>query len=254
MAVEGKKLSGIEKASVLLMSLNADASQAILDRLTPQERNALGAHIVRMRSVQSVIRDSVLSEVPSAIKSLQQASSQPLMWLEQHSPGRVAESIASERPHTIALVISHLSSGFAAQVLSCIKENLRGRVTRSLSSLGVASEDVISSVDEVLRERLMMPRQSIIELNSLDELATLSDQDVRSLLRDIELDDLCLALRVASDELKEVLFKNMPNTTAQLIRDRLHSAERVKIREIEAAENRVLEDIRQAAACVGGTS
>lgn len=252
MATADTKLSGIEKASVLLMSLNTDASQAILDRLSPQEREILGAQIVRMRSVQSVVRDSVLSEVPTAIKSLNRASTQPLIWLEQHSPDRVAESIASERPHTIALVISHLSSGFAARVLSCLKECLRDRVAKCLSSLGTASEDVVKSIDELLRERLMSGKLSSLKLNSLDELTALPDHSIRLLLGNVDLDDLGLALRVASEELIEAMFRNMPSATVQLIRDRLQSTDRVKIREIEAAQRRVLEEIKRSASSLGG--
>lgn len=238
------QLSGLQKASVLLMSLDAEVSQAVLDRLSPQEREILGAQIINMRSVKSVVRDQVLREVTTAVTSIKESESRPFAWLERRLPSEVAELIANERPHTIALVISHLSSKYAALVLARVDEQTRNRVVKSLSGLTRASEETIAAVDGMLRQRLESS-QSSTQLDSLDGLVTLSDDRIKVLLGEVDVEDLSLALRVAAEDLVDAVLRNVPAVTAQLIHEGLHSAAHVRIREIEAAQYRVLKSLNQ---------
>jgi flagellar motor switch protein FliG len=308
------ELTGLEKASVLLMSVGQEASRAILDRLSPEERDVLGAQIVRMRSVKSIVREKVLGEVSAAVKSGKEAGSpnppgilpggshhtslQPFVWLEDLEAERVAEIVKGERPNTIALVLSHLSPGVAASVLACLDENTRDRTAQGLAGMTKASDEVVRGVDEMVRKRAFgspqtsgrhgtapilkslaeatarakesmlaaMSREHIVpvhppssplakggrrgvpadpEMPSLEELANLPDAQVRPLLGDVDLDDLCLALRVASPELTDAVLRNVPVSTAALMRERLQSTAQIRIREIEIAQRGVLGAVRR---------
>lgn len=245
-----EKLSGLQKASILLMSLDAGASQAVLDRLSPHERELLGAQIVRMRSVRSVVRDQVLDEVSAAIK---QSNTRPFAWLESRQPTEIANAIAGERPNTIALVLSHLSSKAAALVLARLDDSCRDKVVKSLAGRNNASPDVIAAVDGLMRQRFDAPPNedsagpSRLEITSLDDLVGLSDDQIRALLENVEIDDLSLSLRVASQDVADAVLRNLPSATAQLMREQLQSSARLKIREVEDAQSKVVETMRQAA-------
>lgn len=240
------QLNGLQKASVLLMSLDAEVSQAVLDRLSPQEREILGAQIINMRSVKSVVRDQVLKEVTTAVTTIKQAEAQPFVWLEKRLPSEVAELIGNERPYTIALVITHLSSKFAALVLDRVDEQTRNKVVKSLSGLTRASTETITAIDDSLRQRLKHPARTSTRLGSLDDLMALPEDQVKTMLGEVDIEDLSLALRVASEDLVDAVLRNVPVTTAQLIRDGLHSAAHVRIREIEAAQDRIMKSLDQA--------
>jgi len=69
----GTELTGLEKASVLLMSLGSDASEEVLKRLSPEERDLLGAQIVRMRSVKSIVRERSLTNASSRLPQVSRA-------------------------------------------------------------------------------------------------------------------------------------------------------------------------------------
>lgn len=56
-------LSGIEKASVLMMSLGVNASAKIFEQLSPEERERLGSQISKLSNVDAVMRKRVLNEV-----------------------------------------------------------------------------------------------------------------------------------------------------------------------------------------------
>ena len=285
------QLTGIEKASVLLMSLGPDASEQVMSRLSPGEQDVLVAQIVRMRSVlsqskeKSVVRDRVLEEVREVVHSGRTSDSTPFTWLETCEPDRVTRMLACERPRTIALVLSYLSPGLVASVMGRLDDRVRDRVARSLAEGCPISDDVVKTIDETMRKRASDPdnkhrpsevlsilgalgdatskaRESVLaavlrshsatpaprltELYSLEDLSRLPDWRTRALLGGVDLDDLCLALRVASDELKTVILRNVPPATAALLRERLESTAQVRIREIEMAQQRVFAVVLRA--------
>lgn len=307
------QLTGIEKASVLLMSLGQDASEQVMSQLSPEQRDVLGAQIVRMRSVtgmpkdKSAVRDRVLDEVRRHCRfalldaqfdaqPVSDRGGSPFKWLETCEPDRVTRMLACERPRTIALVLSYLSPGLVASVMGRLDDRVRDRVARSLAEGCPTPDDVVKTIDETMRKRASDPdnkhrpsevlsilgalgdatskaRESVLaailgphsatplhsplprgerggsrltKLSSLEDLSRLPDWRTRALLGGVDLDDLCLALRVASDELKTAILRNVPPATAALLRERLESTAQVRIREIEIAQQRVLAVVMRA--------
>ena len=263
------ELTGLEKASVLLMSLGSEASEEVLMRLSAEERDLLGAQIVRMRSVKSVVRDRVLGEVSEAMRSSRPGDTGLFQWLESFDPERVAGMLAGERPHTIALVLSHLSPSMVSSVFACLDDKTRNAAACSLTKVGQAPDEVLKTIDEMMRKRALgfsnmrfaisdlrfggqpiSNRKSEIindsALTSLEDLIQLPDARVRELLGEADLDDICLALRVASDELLAAVLRNVPATTSELIRQKLEGTAQIRIREIEIAQQRVLGALRNS--------
>jgi flagellar motor switch protein FliG len=66
MAAEEKQLTGLEKASVLIMSLSASASAEVFEHLSADERELLGAQILRLDEVDVDTRERVLAEATRA--------------------------------------------------------------------------------------------------------------------------------------------------------------------------------------------
>lgn len=297
-----EKMSGIEKASVLLMSLGHDALQQVMSRLSPEERDILDAQMVRMRSVgklsslDSAVRERVFEEVCEIIRSgsalhaslpggsARRTAESPFAWLDRREPDEVMRLLADERPRTIAIVLSHLSPGLVADVMGRLDEKTRDRVARSLVEASRASDDIVQTIAETLHKRAAhtrrpprpgdtlsilsalgeatsKARESVLAalkthsgsrsskpapLRSLEELSRLPDWRTRAVLGGVDLDDLCLALKVASDDLKAVILRNVSPTTAALLRERLENTAQVKVREIEIAQQRVLSAVMRA--------
>ncbi len=160
------ELSGVEKASVLLMSLGPEASEEVMSRLSPEERDVLGAQMVRMRSVQSlskgtsVVREQVLEEVRELIRSgaaLHQKGGSPFAWLDKYEPDRLMRMLAGERPRTIALILSYLSPRMVAAVMRRLDEKTRDRVAAGLAEGGLTPDDVVATIEETMRKRASDP-------------------------------------------------------------------------------------------------
>jgi flagellar motor switch protein FliG len=134
-----------------------------------------------------------------------------------------------------------------------LDDSCRDKVVKSLAGRNNASPDVIAAVDGLMRQRFDAPPnadsagQSRTEITSLDDLVGLSDDQIRALLENVEIDDLSLSLRVASQDVADAVLRNLPSATAQLMREQLQSSARLKIREVEDAQSKVVETMRQAA-------
>lgn len=67
MTEDRRELTGMEKASVLMMSLGAAASAKVFEKLSPEERELLGVQVSMLRRIDSGTRQRVLDEVNHAL-------------------------------------------------------------------------------------------------------------------------------------------------------------------------------------------
>ncbi|MCE5198756.1 MAG: FliG C-terminal domain-containing protein [Armatimonadota bacterium] len=164
MAIETQELSGLEKASVLMMSLGASTSAKVFEHLSPTERELLGAKIASLRHVDTVVRQRVLNEVNQIVKTGagsvlnelvqdEPESDEPLKWLEKMDPAEVAGMLFSERPQNIALVVAHLSPHSAAEILTNLSDSQRNDVALRLATIHAVSKEAIEAVDSVMRAK-----------------------------------------------------------------------------------------------------
>ncbi|MCE5324253.1 hypothetical protein LLG46_13195 [bacterium] len=292
MALQTQNITGIDKASVLLMSLGASKSAKVFEHLDPSERELLGAHIAGLRHVDDVVRQAVLDEVgcyikgenPTGNSDYAQGSDEPLKWLEKLDPGDVAELLGSERPQNVALVLAHLAPQAAASVLSHLGDNLRNQTTSRLIDMRTPSREVVEAVDKVIRQRFAgfpnrsqsakretligilgnakeRVKESIVgvlsrsepqvlfedddDITSPEELVNFTDPEIRKFLLEIDREDLFLALRVASDDLKSVIVRNAPEELTLTIHRELLSPLQARLKEIEFAQERFVSVMRR---------
>jgi len=311
-----EKLTGLEKASILLTSLGAAESSKVFAQLSQDERETLGAQIVTLRHVSSVTHRSVMDEVAeyvrygksSPVAGNTQASAaagdEPFKWLEGEEPEFAALVLERERPQNVALALAHVTPNAAADILSCLRENLRNQVAHRLATIKSASPEVVRAADQAMRDKALGARKSgestdgstlarIIENatqrvrssvmgvmsgpgSALDaqpqhpltllhdrpgtaerretpaatrltpeDITALSDEDIRGLISETRIDDLCMSLQVASDELKNKVLGNMFDEAAQDVRRELQSSANCTIAQIGNAQDRIMDTMRR---------
>lgn len=67
---------------------------------------------------------------------------------------------------------------------------------------------------------------------------------VQRVVRDVDQDDLRLALKVSSEEVKDVVFNNMSDRMAQTFKEEMEFMGPVRLRDVEEAQTRVVSTIR----------
>jgi len=180
------KISGLEKASVLLMCLGVDLSSKVLQYLSESEIERVLLALSRTTVVPPEVRHVVLeeaheltqdgvsmvangidysrqllsravgprrgAEILERISAHQQLSS--FEMLKNADPAQVANLLQDELPQTIALVLSYLEAKVAADILTNFPKELQIEVTLRLATMDRVSPQVVQVVERDLKNKL----------------------------------------------------------------------------------------------------
>jgi flagellar motor switch protein FliG len=205
--------------------------------------------------------------------------------LQKADPTQLSRFIGGEHPQTIALILSYLSASQSASLLANLPMPLRSDVTLRIAQLDRVSPDVVARVSVVISEKLRTlgevkmelhggPKSVAEILNRMD--ATMSDEILASMQDEQPLvdairhfmftfDDLLLidtmamkevvakidrkllvvALKGTSDQMKSQFLQCMSQRGAEMLRDDMEAAGPVRIRDVEGAQQQILEVVRQ---------
>ena len=209
----------------------------------------------------------------------------PFRGLENYSPNIMARILSNEHPQTLALILGHLPPHQAAEVLKNLPAGVRPEVLLRLAKLETVPLEMLYEVDSVLREQLeamggegqkvggvqavaeiLNATERSIEEEVLSEIETespqmaeeirelmfvfedikdLDDRSIRELLKEISNEDLTLALKGASDELKEKFFSNLSERAATMIKEDLEIMGPVRLSDVEQAQRNIVRIVRQ---------
>ena len=78
-----------------------------------------------------------------------------------------------------------------------------------------------------------------------EDIIKLDDRAVQRVLREVDQKDLTISLKGASDEVKEIIFKNMSNRASQIIKEELEFMGPVRVKDVDEAQQRIVSEIRK---------
>ena len=111
--------------------------------------------------------------------------------------------------------------------------NLTDRQTEKSIMEGLEAED--PDLVEQIR-RLMFVFEDILLVN---------DKGIQSVLKEVDNDELALALKTASEELRAKVFSNMSERAAELVREDMQYMGPVRVSDVEAAQQRIVDIVRR---------
>ncbi|MDR0577620.1 MAG: flagellar motor switch protein FliG [Candidatus Accumulibacter sp.] len=118
-------------------------------------------------------------------------------------------------------------------------------VAEILNYMGSANEttvlDSIREYDPDLAQRILD------EMFVFENLLDIDDRAIQLLLREIQSDSLILAMKGASEPLREKIFKNMSQRAAEMLREDLESRGPVRVSEVENEQKEILKIVRRLA-------
>ena len=152
--------------------------------------------------------------------------------MEQTSPDviREVEAGLESRLSNMLMQSSEKAGGVeaVAEVL-----NLADRATEKSIMEGLEAED--PDLVEQIR-RLMFVFEDIMLVN---------DRGIQAVLKEVDNDELSLALKTASDELKEKMFGNMSARAAELIKEDMEFMGPVRVSDVETSQQRIVDIVRR---------
>jgi flagellar motor switch protein FliG len=188
----------------------------------------------------------------------------------------LATYLKNEYPQTVAVVLSKIRSDHAARVLELLPEDFALEVVMRMLRMEVVQKEVLEGVEKTLRTEFMsnlartnrrdahemmaeifnnLDRQnedrflSALESRNRDaaerikalmftfeDLKKLDPTAVQTVLRAIDKDKLAIALKGASEELRDLFFSNMSERAAKLLREDIESMGPVRLKDVDECQ------------------
>lgn len=107
------------------------------------------------------------------------------------------------------------------------------------SSVEASALDYIRELDGELAQKIMD------NMFTFDDLEKIDDKGIQALLKEVQSESLVLALKGASPDLREKIFRNMSTRAAETLREDLESRGPVRLSEVEAEQKEMLKTVRR---------
>ena len=78
-----------------------------------------------------------------------------------------------------------------------------------------------------------------------DDINLVDDKGIQALLKEVDNDELALALKTASEDLQDKIFKNMSERARELIGEDMEYMGPVRVSDVEAAQQRIVDIVRR---------
>lgn len=192
----------------------------------------------------------------------------------------LANFLQKEYPQTVAVVMSKISSDHAARVLAILPEGFAMEVVNRMLKMEAVQKDVLEDVERTLRTEFMSnlartnrrdSHEVMAEIfNNLDrnvegtfmgaleesnpesaekiralmftfeDLQGLDPQSVQTVIRAVDKDKLALALKGATDVIKDLFFSNMSERAAKIMKEDMQAMGPVKLKDVEDSQTYVV--------------
>src|SRR5438132_8321284 len=121
-----------------------------------------------------------------------------------------------------------------------------GGVKTAAEIINLLGSSVETSVLDYIREADNELAQKIMDnMFTFDDLEKLDDKGIQALLKEVQSESLVIALKGASPELREKVFKNMSTRAAETLREDLDSRGPVRVSEVESEQKEMLKIVRR---------
>jgi flagellar motor switch protein FliG len=196
--------------------------------------------------------------------------------LENVNETVLANYFKNEYPQTVAVVMSKIKPDHASRVLGMLPENFSMEVIMRMLRMEAVQKEVLDSIEVTLRTEFMTNlartarrdshemmadifnaldrntesrfmtaleernRESAEKIQALmftfDDLSRLDDSGIQVLMRQVDKDQLALALKGASDEVKDMFFRNMSERAGKMMKEDMDAMGAVRLKDVDEAQ------------------
>jgi len=315
---DANKLSGPEKAAVILLALGEEHT-ALWERLDDDEVKEISQAMATLGNVTAEAVEALLIEFVSGLSgsgSVMGSYEQTQRLLAAFLPkervdglmeeirgpagrtmwdklGNVNEAVLAnylknEYPQTVAVILSKVRTDHAARVLTSLPEDFALECVQRMLRMEPVQREILDKIEATLRTEFMSNlartskrdshemmadifnsfdrqtearfigaleernRESAERIRALmfvfEDLSKLDPGGVQTLLRGVDKDSLGLALKGASEGLREMFFSNMSERASKIMREDMESMGPVRLKDVDAAQMAMVQVAKDLAA------
>ncbi|MDI1260792.1 flagellar motor switch protein FliG [Aquabacterium sp.] len=238
--------------AVLRKALGEEKANLLIDRII-QGSDVTGIESLKWMDAQSVA-ELLRNEHPQIVAAI-------LVHLDPDQCSSVLKSFSDRHRNEVMVRIATLD-GIQPQALkdlnevlsrvlaggSQIRKSSLGGVKPAAEIINLMGSSLETSVLDYIRESDADLAQKIMDnMFTFDDLAKLDDKGFQALLKEVQTESLIIALKGATPEIREKVFKNMSSRAAETLREDLESRGPVKLSEVEGEQKEMLKIVRRLA-------
>ena len=232
------KALGAERAKELSDNLRAGEEEAGLEALRYAEPIMISNYI-RTEHPQTI------ALILSYLKNAEQSSA-----VLRDLP----ESLQADILYRMA-VIESIPPGVISEMNEVLTEEMKtaGSMTTSVGGVEPVAE-ILNSVDKATETRIL---SSIEETNpdlaeqirelmfTFEDMALIDAKQMQLVMKDVDQADMVLALKTASDAVKELIFSSMSSRAAEMVREDLENLGPAKLSDVEASQQKIIKVVKK---------
>jgi flagellar motor switch protein FliG len=193
--------------------------------------------------------------------------------------------VSAEHPQTVAFLMTVMNPDQAASVLKQMQPEVQTDVLIRISNLSNVKADIVDEVRDVLQSQLSGdgsaaeeiggPKSAADILNFIDrtseeriiaeieetfpdlaetirnlmftfeDVKKIDDRGIQTVLKDVPREQLVLALKTASTDLRECVFRNVSQRAAEMIKEDLEGLGPTKLKDVEKAQQGIVDIVRR---------
>ncbi len=306
------KLTGAEKAAVFLIAMGEDYASDVFSRMADDEIREVATVMSQIDKITPEVIGKVSEEFVGAFegetslvvegesflknvidRALEADKAKelykdiedrkrdvPFMWSRNVNVSTLSNYLEAEHPQTIAMILAHLPSEIASDVMMAMPEDKKADIALRIAMLGQVPDEIVRSVDEALKSELgnlggsggkVGGLQVLVDmLNGVDkatedvimelieeeqsemasdirsmmfvfeDLTRIDDKGMREILKRVEGQQLTLALKTASEEMRQKIFTNLSARAAEMLNEDLEVMGPVRLAEVEEAQQAIV--------------
>jgi len=252
MADEGVNISSSPDfvKNALTKALGADRAKELSDNLGAGEEEA-GLEALRYAE-PIIISNYIRTEHPQTIALI-------LSYLKNAEQSSAVlrdlpESLQADILYRMA-VIESIPPGVISEMNEVLTEEMKTAGSMATSVGGVEPvAEILNSVDKATETRIL---SSIEETNpdlaeqirelmfTFEDMALIDAKQMQLVMKDVDQADMVLALKTASDAVKELIFGSMSSRAAEMVREDLENLGPAKLSDVEAAQQKIIKVVKK---------
>ena len=305
--MDQNRIAGPVKAAILIHALGSPLADVLLKQLSKSEKELINNHLSQIRTISPQVVEQVAKEFAAIAQRYKSkpgrsvtaqngqaktasddanAAGSGLKAISALSAEEIYDLIKYEQPQTIAIILVHLPTTLASDVIAKLQDEIKTEVAMRIVNLDKVTAAIVDEVNEILKDILKTKRNTISNvtggvdrlaeiLNQTDEISSelilnemeetdmemaaqikqrmfvfediiqVDDRGVQKLLRKIETMELAIALKAASEEVKEKIFKNMSERAGEMLKEEIEDMGPVRMKEVEDCQQNITNIIQE---------
>ena len=257
MLVDGREFA----KDVIASAFGDQAGEGLLEYISGSKKEPISTIIQDVP--EKILNSFIAAEHPQTISFL-------MTKMNPDQAASIIQRMPEESQTDVLIRIAHLNN-VKSDVLDEVREVLRsqlrgGGLSEEEEVVGPKSAaNILNFVERTNEERILSEIEEMYPdlaenirnlMFTFEDVKKIDDRGIQTVLKEVPRDQLLISLKTASDELKDLLFRNMSQRAAQMLTEDLSAMGPVKLKDVEKAQQSIVDTVRRLEAegkiAVGG--